>query len=99
LIEISKKYTSKIVFVGFNACDEDKVDPIPWVSEWSYKNKLIKEFNDKAKEICEKENLGFLDIYDKLGKEALFDGVHPNSKGHEVIFENVKEFLIKGKIV
>jgi len=29
----------------------------------------------------------------------LEDGLHPNSEGHKKIFESVKEFLIKNKII
>ncbi len=101
LIEIARKYSSKILFVGLTPCDEKKVDPIPWAPGWSYKNELIKKFDYKTKEVCKQQKIEFIDVYDKLrdSKEVLQDGVHPNSKGHEIIFENVKEFLIKNKIV
>ena len=39
------------------------------------------------------------DFLDKDYKRLLEDGAHPNSEGHEKIFETVKDFLIQNKIV
>lgn len=32
-------------------------------------------------------------------KKLLFDGIHSNSKGHQKIFEIVKDYLIKNKMI
>jgi lysophospholipase L1-like esterase len=49
--------------------------------------------------MCEKENLYFIDMFDLLKKNDLEDGLHPNAKGHEKIFEKVKDYLIENKII
>ena len=38
-------------------------------------------------------------MYGLLDKEDLEDGLHPNSAGHEKMFQRVKDFLIKNKII
>lgn len=101
-VDRSRKFTSKIVFVGLTPIDESRVDPIPWVPEHSYKNKEIQKYNQKIKEICEKNKVYFIELFDEIFDERielLEDGVHPNSEGHEKIFQIVKKYLIKNEII
>ncbi|MBU4142032.1 SGNH/GDSL hydrolase family protein [Patescibacteria group bacterium] len=83
--------------------DESKVDPIPWLPEVSYKNEYIKRYDKIIKSVCAENKIAFIEIFEKLKKEncknLLEDGVHPNSKGHEKIFEIVKDYLIENKII
>ena len=75
------------------------MDPVPWHPEISYKNKYIKQFNGIVKQVCKENDINFIEILDKLSKEDLKDGVHPNSEGHKKIFEIVRDFLVKNKII
>jgi len=50
-------------------------------------------YNNKIKEICEKNNLRYIDLSDLMENSDFEDGLHPNSKGHEKIFQKIKEFL------
>lgn len=108
LINKTRKYSKKIVFIGLLPVDEKKVDPIPWsvvISEdgvsykGSYRNVQIKKFNAALRELCGKNSVLFVDNYEKWVKSdykaLLLDGVHPNTKGHEKIYTSVKEFLEK----
>lgn len=103
LIEIGQKFTSKIAFLGFNPVDESKTTPIPWSPEKHYTNGNIQKYNDIVKSVCGENNLPFIGIFEEWMKvnyrELLEDGLHPNSKGHQKIFEIVKEFLVENKIV
>lgn len=99
IIKLARKYSNKIVFVGFTPADDSKTDPIEWNENISYLNKDIKKYNDELKSICKKNNVDFIKIFEgwmKLDyKKLLYDGVHPNTKGHRLIFEKVLEFLGK----
>jgi lysophospholipase L1-like esterase len=103
LFEKAKKYTDNIIFVGLTPVDEAKTNPISWNEEMFFKNTEIKKYSGKAKEICEKNKILFIELFDKLinknSGEILKDGLHPNSEGHKMIYEIVKEFLIKNKII
>ena len=103
LIELSKKFSLKIIFIGLLPVNESKVDPIPWYPKYSYKNEYIKSFDEIIKSLCEKNKIYFVEVFKKWTsddyKTLLQDGVHPNSEGHEKIFETVKDFLIQNKIV
>lgn len=102
LLKLAKKYSDKIIFIGSIPVDK-RVDPIPYVPDCSYKNQYIKEYNKIAANIAKENGNLFIDVFKEFKKldyeSLLVDGVHPNSKGHEIIFENVKDFLINNKII
>ncbi|MBI2584129.1 MAG: hypothetical protein HYW25_05660 [Candidatus Aenigmarchaeota archaeon] len=99
IIELAREFSDKTIFIGLTPCDESKVDPVPWRPEISYKNKYIKQFNDIVKQVCKENDVNFIEMLDNLSKEDLEDGVHPNSGGHKKIFEIVKDYLVKEKII
>ncbi len=104
LIDLAKKFSSKIVFVGITPVDESKTTSIPWNTNKSYKNDYIKKYNEIIKSVCEKNKVCFIEIFGDWitldYKNLLKDGLHPNSDGHKKIFETVKSFfLIKSKII
>jgi lysophospholipase L1-like esterase len=104
LIELARKFSSKIIFVGLEPIDESKSDPLPWDDNISYKNEYIQNYNEIIKSICKNENIIFVEIFDEwvnqdYKKFLCDDGFHPNSEGHKKIFEKVKETLIKNKLI
>ena len=103
LTDLAKKFSSKIIFVGLTPVDETKTTPIPRDINKSYKNENIRKYNEIIKSVCEENEILFIEIFEdwiKLNYENLLeDGLHPNSEGHKKIFESVKEFLIKNKII
>ena len=103
LIDLAQKFASKIIFVGFTPVDESKTTPIPWNTEFSYKNENVKKYDEIVKSACKENNVYFVEIFNQVMKldykKLLEDGLHPNSEGHQRIFEIVKEFLIKNTII
>lgn len=103
LIDITKKFVDKVVLVGITPVDESKTNPIPYNIDAYCKNNKIKEYNDIIKVVCTEKKVYFIDIYDKWVKidyrNLLADGLHPNAKGHQKIFEIVKDFLLQNKII
>ncbi|MDP3052347.1 MAG: GDSL-type esterase/lipase family protein [bacterium] len=103
LIKLAEKFSSKIIFVGLTPVDETKTLPIPWNTDKSYKNEYIREYNEIIKSVSEEKKIYFIEVFDELMnldyKDLLADGLHPNSKGHQKIFEIVNNFLVKNKIV
>ncbi len=102
-IEIARKLSLKIVFVGLTPVEEIKVNPMPWDTDKSPKNKNIQEYDQIIKSVCEESDVHFIEIFEnwiKMDyKKLLEDGVHPNSEGHQKIFEIVKNFLVEKKII
>ena len=103
LVKLAKQYSKKIVFLGLTLVDESKVNPLPWDTDKSNNNKSIALYNKIIKTIAVENKLLFIDIYEYFNKikykELLEDGDHPNTEGHKLIFEIVKESLIKNKLI
>jgi lysophospholipase L1-like esterase len=95
LIKKARKYVQKVVFIGTIPVDESK-NPI---GDLYFTNKKQEDYNQIVRECCEKENVLFLDLYSKWIEmdylNLLYDDVHPNSNGYELMYEQIKEFLIK----
>jgi len=103
LIVTAKRFSSKIIFIGVNPVDESRTDPISWATDKSYKNNYVQKYDGIMKSICKENNVYFIEIFDVFVdtdyKKLLEDGLHFNSEGHQKIFEVVKDFLIKNKII
>ncbi|MAS86549.1 MAG: hypothetical protein CMH30_01020 [Micavibrio sp.] len=99
LIERAKQYSTNISFTGLLPVNEELVSPMPWSPEESYKNSAIKNYEDIIKGICSTQELNFLPMYQTWlnmpqYKELFSDGVHPNSKGHALMAEQIGAFLL-----
>jgi len=95
LIEVGKKHTETLIFMGPTLVNENKTDPI---SDNYFLNSNIKKYNNIIKDICQKKNIFFVDLlsdWDKIDykKFLSIDGVHPNKTGHQKIFEKVRRLL------
>lgn len=95
LVKLSKKYAKRTIFVGLAPVDERKVDPIPWVEGCSYRSEFVRLYEGIMESVAKIAGVEFVGVFDELSKEKfrglLVDGVHPNSEGHERIFEIVRE--------
>lgn len=102
LIKLARKYSEKIIFVGTLPVD-DRVDPVPWLPDHSYKNEYVGEYNEITKSACRVNDAHFIEIYQNfIGtdyRELLEDGVHGNAQGHQKIFEVVRDYLVDNKII
>lgn len=100
IIKNARSLTSEIIFLGI-AKGSDK-DTMPFLNSTTgkcYDKENIRIYNDIIKKICEKERVLFINILDKMTDNDFYDGLHPNSAGHQKIFEIVKDFLIENKII
>ena len=96
LIERAQQYTSNIVIFGILPMIEEMVQPMPWAPNRSHSEKDVLEFDDCIKDVCEKQRVKYFSMRDVFGnrkKELLHDGIHPNTEGHQLVFERVKSVL------
>lgn len=95
LYELGKQFSKNIIFLGLTPVNDEMLDPIPWKQTHSYKLDQIKEYDQILKKFCKEKNIRFIDILGKFlevdFKPMLVDGLHPDAKGHEIIFNAVKE--------
>lgn len=98
IIKTGQEYSSQIIFLGLTLVKNNRTD-----EESVYKNKNIKKYDQVLKEICAANNVYYIDIISRWKKQnyktLLEDGLHPNSKGHKIIFETVKTFLEEKKLI
>jgi acyl-CoA thioesterase-1 len=95
----ARTYTNKIFFLGLKYVDESKTTPIPWETNYHYTNKNNKAYDDIIREVCGSEEVVYIPRLDLLNKRDLEDGLHPNARGHEKIFQQVKKFLEEEKLI
>jgi lysophospholipase L1-like esterase len=69
------------------------------VPDFYCKNENIKIYNDKIKEVCEKNDIHFIEMLDLLNNEDLKDGLHPSSEGHKKMFLRIKDYLKENSII
>jgi lysophospholipase L1-like esterase len=99
----AKNFSDKIVFAGPTAVDYEIVNPMPWDLDKSYRENEVKEYDKMLQEFCQKSGAGYIPFYEKFMahdyKKLLHDGAHPNAAGHQLIFETVRDYLLKNKII
>jgi lysophospholipase L1-like esterase len=103
IIKVSRKFSKSIFFVEAMPMDESKTHPVAWDKRVTYTNESIKKYNEILKSVCKEEKVKLIPLFDAFSKidykKLLADGVHPNSEGHQKIFEIVKDYLVKNKII
>ncbi len=85
---LAKKYTNKIVFVGLTPIDEKVTHPFD--NENTFISVETIKYNYAIQKHCSQHHLVFVDLASHLTIQDIDDGVHPNSAGHQKIFEVVK---------
>lgn len=96
IIKKARTITPNILFIDLKKCDESKTNPVPWANVF-YTNENLQKYNKIMKDVCEENEVLFLDIFDTLENDDFEDGIHPNASGHEKIFQKAKNFLIQNK--
>lgn len=100
LIKKAGKITNQIIFVGLVKGDDSLTKPLPRSTTGKcYDKENTRIYNQAIKDICSKMEIRFIDLFDELGDSDFYDGLHPNLEGHRKMFKEIKESLIKNKII
>ena len=89
LINQAKNFSDRILFIGLTKVEDGQF----------YNNENIAKYNSVIEKVSAEYKLPFLNLFDLLETGDLYDGLHPNTKGHEKMFLGAKEFLVGSKIV
>lgn len=90
---LATKFTKKIVFVGLTPIDDAKAEP--WDNEKAYLQANANHFDKMLLKYCKESELIHISMQQVLMKDDLFDGLHPNTAGHQKIFDVVKPVVEK----
>lgn len=93
IIDLGKKYSNKIIFTGLMKVDEELSKP--WCDNEYWENEDMRKYDRIIEEISDKNSLDFIPLMHLIDESLLDDWLHPNSWGHEKIFEQVKKYLEK----
>jgi acyl-CoA thioesterase I len=93
LINLCKIMKKEVIFLGLTPVIEEKVQNRMGTK---FINSKISEYNDVIKKQCEKNNIEFIDIFDKINENMILDGIHPNEEGYDLISNNIK-IVLKNK--
>jgi len=100
IIKKTKKYTDDIIFVGILPVDEKKTNPYD-VNRYLL-NKIINNYNEIIKKCASQNDVFFIDLYKNFIVKKyyflLYDGVHPNKKGYNLMYNIIKKFIIENVI-
>lgn len=81
IIEISKKYTEDINFIGLIKPDFN--------IRREYNLEYVITIDNTLEEICKNNNLNYIKLMDLINNDELTDGLHPNSIGHKKISDRI----------
>ncbi len=90
LLEKARKFTRDIVFIGLAKVNSKEIKKEPWGSEFIFDNENISAYSQEIENFCKGNDLKFISMSDVLDDGDLGDGLHPNSQGHEKMFEKIK---------
>ena len=97
-IKIAQQFTTEVYVIGLTPVDETKTSPGQFTSGPAYfSNKAGNEFNQAAKSVAMNMNTKFIDVREAFEKQnfikLLADGLHPNSKGYDLMYEVIRKEL------
>ena len=99
LLSLAKNYSHKIMFIGLFPVVDKLLQPAPFSETGkSYSTERIKLFDITLKNFCAQNNVACVDLWKEFTEQnnlesLLFDGLHPNGEGHELIYQIVKPKL------
>ncbi len=94
LLRDAKKRADIVICVGLTPVDEKHTTPFDTVCTFS--NEQVKRYDTELKNVCIEENIPVIDIWGLFNPvNDLFDGLHPNDRGHKKIHDAVKMFVLE----
>ena len=100
LIDIAKRYSKNILFVGLTRVGQDDDEkPFKWKDGKFFDNRIIGNFDERLKEICNENECEYLSTANLLSAGQLKDGLHPNETGHFLlcneVYKKIRELYIQ----
>ena len=94
LIDKARRVTNRLAFIGLTPVDETKTMPRTHQENIKfYENRIIQNYNSVVASICQREEIQFINLFNLLKNSDLEDGLHPNSNGHQIIFDQAKPVI------
>jgi len=104
LIRNAQKYSRNIIFIGLFPVDENMTQPFgASKSGKCYDNENLEKYENVIATVSKQNRVGFVPIFSNAFrsdyKRLLEDGLHPNSEGHQKMFEIIRDYLARNKMI
>lgn len=83
LLNLSKTYTDRTIFVGLTRVDENKIPQEKNLYFETFINSEIDKYDNALFDFCKTHNIPYIDVKNELKEKDLNEGIHPNAIGHE----------------
>ncbi len=101
LFDRASRISETVIFLGMaRTLDDSNIAYKKWTPDITYSNEAIHEYDLMIKKVCNEKGAGYVDLDKAISKHissGIFDGdgIHLNAKGHRLIFNAVKRYLMK----
>lgn len=104
LQEKARAVADIVVFVGLAPIVEDKVNPMPWADDRGHASADVQVYDDLIKNVCLETECLYIPMCDVFGDaenviNIFEDGIHPNTYGHQLMYEQVQSMLSEDNII
>jgi len=100
LLDVLQQSGAKIVVLDLTPVVEDKYTEDASLTRY---NTDVVRYNEIIKQICKERKIAFFERYEKWAKRDLNtlyeDATHPNAKGHQIMAEEIFEYLKQNKFL
>ena len=93
LISQALEVTRDVTFIGLTRVDESRTTPISRAPLTIFENELIIAHDTVLQSVCHNRSMGYIPMFDLLTEGDLADGLHPNSAGHQKMFERIRNYI------
>jgi lysophospholipase L1-like esterase len=105
IISLARSLTDAVVVVGLFPIDQSLLTPVSWEPTVSYTLERAAAFDTICREQCAAAGVTHVALWSELmqkpgaepPRELLIDGLHPNERGHELIYQRLRECLRTSK--
>jgi len=96
IFEEARRLKITPIAIDLLPCDESLTQPVSW-APITYLNKDLETYSQRLHEVCENLNVQIIHLFEEWTNANyelwLDDGLHPNTEGHALIYEKVKEVI------
>lgn len=93
IVETAQQYADRVVLVGLPPVDDALVYPMPWKPTHGYQDRVARQYDQTVATVAQQTSCEYVSVYqdfmERGGLQLLDDGLHPNAKGHAVMYANI----------
>ncbi|HEX8946803.1 MAG TPA: GDSL-type esterase/lipase family protein [Candidatus Paceibacterota bacterium] len=92
------KNAGPVMLIGLAPIDEERLNPAPWDRAYGFPEGSRALFDTAVQELAREHGCTFISMDGVFGDDVAgrtTDGIHPNAEGHQLMFERIRDALVK----